>query len=181
MIKIKKIFEKIYNFFNNRYLILSIITVVISLIFIIRLFDLQIVHGQEYREKSERRMLRTEIITAPRGEIVDRNGVILATNKLSFNVELYKVNVSVEEQNESLVKLINILESNNDKIYSSFPINDDMTGFNFENEEDEISWKEEMNFDSKLDFNQIIEKYIERYALEKYDRPTQIKLIMIKF
>ncbi len=126
-------------------------------------------------------MLRTEIITAPRGEIVDRNGVILATNKLSFNVELYKVNVSVEEQNESLVKLINILESNNDKIYSSFPINDDMTGFNFENEEDEISWKEEMNFDSKLDFNQIIEKYIERYALEKYDRPTQIKLIMIKY
>lgn len=126
-------------------------------------------------------MLRTEIITAPRGEIVDRNGVILATNKLSFNVELYKVNVSVEEQNESLVKLINILESNNDKIYSSFPINDDMTGFNFENEEDEISWKEEMNFDSKLDFNQIIEKYIEKYALEKYDRPTQIKLIMIKY
>ena len=126
-------------------------------------------------------MLRTEIITAPRGEIVDRNGVILATNKLSFNVELYKVNVSVEEQNESLVKLINILESNNDKIYSSFPINDDMTGFNFENEEDEISWKEEMNFDSKLDFNQIIEKYIERYALEKYDRPTQTKLIMIKY
>lgn len=178
---IKKILEKIGNFFNNRYLILSIITFLVSIVFIIRLFNLQIVDGKEYREKSERRMLRTEVITAPRGEIVDRNGVILATSKLSFNVELYKVNVTAEEQNDALVKLIKILEENGDAISSSFPINDSKSGFNFESQEDENKWKEEMGFDTSLDFNQVIEKYIEKFELSAYDRDTQIKIIQIKY
>ena len=178
---IKKILEKIGNFFNNRYLILSIITFLVSIVFIIRLFNLQIVDGKEYREKSERRMLRTEVITAPRGEIVDRNGVILATSKLSFNVELYKVNVTAEEQNDALVKLIKILEENGDTISSSFPINDSKSGFNFESQEDENKWKEEMGFDTSLDFNQVIEKYIEKFELSAYDRDTQIKIIQIKY
>ena len=178
---IKKIVEKITNFFNNRYLILSLITICISVVFIIRLFNLQIVEGKDYREKSERRMLRTEVVTAPRGEIVDRNGVILATNKLSFNVELYKVNVSAKEQNDALVKLINILEENGDSIYSSFPINDEKSGFDFDSEEEEKKWKEEMGFDISLDFNQVIQKYIEKFALEDYDRSTQIKIIQIKY
>ncbi len=178
---IKKILEKIGNFFNNRYLILSIITFLVSIVFIIRLFNLQIVDGKEYREKSERRMLRTEVITAPRGEIVDRNGVILATSKLSFNVELYKVNVTAEEQNDALVKLIKILEENGDTISSSFPINDSKSGFNFESQEEENKWKEEMGFDTSLDFNQVIEKYIEKFELSAYDRDTQIKIIQIKY
>mgnify|MGYP000011359543 FL=1 len=178
---IKKILEKIGNFFNNRYLILSIITFLVSIVFIIRLFNLQIVDGKEYREKSERRMLRTEVITAPRGEIVDRNGVILATSKLSFNVELYKVNVTAEEQNDALVKLIKILEENGDAISSSFPINDSKSGFNFESQEEENKWKEEMGFDTSLDFNQVIEKYIEKFELSAYDRDTQIKIIQIKY
>lgn len=126
-------------------------------------------------------MLRTEVVTAPRGEIVDRNGVILATNKLSFNVELYKVNVSAKEQNDALVKLINILEENGDSIYSSFPINDEKSGFDFDSEEEEKKWKEEMGFDISLDFNQVIQKYIEKFALEDYDRSTQIKIIQIKY
>lgn len=178
---IKKVLEKISNFFNNRYLILIVITVLIAIIFIIRLFSLQIINGKEYREKSEKRMLRTEVITAPRGEIVDRNGVILATSKLSFNIELYKVNVTPEEQNEALVSLIKILEENGDSIYSTFPINDNKSGFDFDSDEEENYWKEEMGFDISLDFNQIIEKYIEKYEISKYDRDTQIKIIQIKY
>ena len=64
------------------------VVIVISVIFIATLFNLQIVNGENYREQSEKRMLRTKNITAPRGEIYDRNGVILATNKLSYDVEL---------------------------------------------------------------------------------------------
>ena len=73
------------------------VTVVVAVVFIATLFNLQIVHGDEYREQSEKRMLRTQNITAPRGEIYDRNGVILATNKLSYDVILYKVRVGAKE------------------------------------------------------------------------------------
>ena len=102
----KKISEKIMEFLNNRELVLSIIILVISGIFILQLFNLQTLEGSTYREQAEKRMVRTETVSAARGEIYDRNGVVLATNKLSYNVELYKVKVEPYEQNASIEKLI---------------------------------------------------------------------------
>ena len=160
-----------------------IVVIVISVIFIATLFNLQIVNGENYREQSEKRMLRTKNITAPRGEIYDRNGVILATNKLSYDVELYKVRVSTKEQNDGILRLVEILNENSDKVYSTFPVNDDLNGFNFENTEEEQKWKKEMKFDSPLTFDQVIDKYIEKYELQdySYNRLNQIKMIEIKY
>lgn len=160
-----------------------IVVIVISVIFIATLFNLQIVNGENYREQSEKRMLRTKNITAPRGEIYDRNGVILATNKLSYDVELYKVRVSTKEQNDGILRLVEILNENSDKVYSTFPVNDDLNGFNFENTEEEQKWKKEMKLDSTLTFDQVIDKYIERYELQDYsdNRLNQIKMIEIKY
>lgn len=160
-----------------------IVVIVISVIFIATLFNLQIVNGENYREQSEKRMLRTKNITAPRGEIYDRNGVILATNKLSYDVELYKVRVSTKEQNDGILRLVEILNENSDKVYSTFPVNDDLNGFNFENTEEEQKWKKEMKFDSTLTFDQVIDKYIEKYELQDYsdNRLNQIKMIEIKY
>ena len=81
----------------------------VGVVFIATLFNLQIINGEEYREKSEKRMLRTQNVVAPRGEIYDRNGIILATNKLSYDVILYKVRIDVKEQNEGLYRLVQIL------------------------------------------------------------------------
>ncbi len=160
-----------------------IVVIVISVIFIATLFNLQIVNGENYREQSEKRMLRTKNITAPRGEIYDRNGVILATNKLSYDVELYKVRVSTKEQNDGILRLVEILNENSDKVYSTFPVNDDLNGFNFENDEEEQKWKKEMKLGSTLTFDQVIDKYIEKYELQDYsdNRLNQIKMIEIKY
>ncbi len=160
-----------------------IVVIVISVIFIATLFNLQIVNGENYREQSEKRMLRTKNIIAPRGEIYDRNGVILATNKLSYDVELYKVRVSTKEQNDGILRLVEILNENSDKVYSTFPVNDDLNGFNFENTEEEQKWKKEMKLDSTLTFDQVIDKYIEKYELQDYsdNRLNQIKMVEIKY
>lgn len=179
----KKLGSLIMKFFNNRSLILAIITVAISCVFIGQLFNIQIVQGEQFREQSEKRMLRTENVVAPRGEIYDRNGVVLATSKLSFNVNIYKVNVDAIMQNKSIYKFIKILDRNSDKIYSAFPINEDASGFNFSSEEDEKKWKDEMKIPQDYDFNKTIEFYIDKYKLEEYseDRQTQIKIIEIKY
>ncbi len=178
----KKIYEKITNFFNNRELILSIIIVSISIIFVLQLFNLQIINGATYREQAERRMVRTESVTASRGEIYDRNGVVLATNKLAYNVELYKVQVEPYEQNNAIYELIKILESNGDSIYSSFPIKDDFSDFDFSDKESEIKWKESVNIDELASFDDVINHYIELYALTDIeDRDMQIKIIKVKY
>lgn len=110
MRNIKNKLVKLLEFFSNRELVLIVITVLISIVYVVRLFSLQIINGKEYREKSQKRMLRNEVIEAPRGEITDRNGVILATSKLSYNVLLYRVNIETEKFNESIYNVIKILE-----------------------------------------------------------------------
>ena len=130
--------NKMVKFFSNRQLILSIITILISIIYICVLFNLQVIHGEEYREQSQKKMLRTETIVANRGQITDRYGVILASSTLSYDVEIYKITCTTEELNAAVLEFVNIIESNNDSIYTTFPINEKRDGFSFKNEEEEL-------------------------------------------
>lgn len=177
----KKVYNKILTFLNNRYLVIIVLVSLISFIFIAQLFNLQVINGKEYRERSEKRMLRTEGIVAARGEIYDRNGVVLATSKLSFDLEIYKVRIDTKRQNESIYKVIDILNSNGDKIYSTFPVNDELTGFSFTTQEQENTWKKSNKINQDYTFDQVIDYYIDRYELEGYDRISQIKMIQIKY
>ncbi len=52
----------------------------IALIFIIQAWDLQVVKGGEYRDRSQKNILRSTPIFAGRGVVTDRNGVLLAWN-----------------------------------------------------------------------------------------------------
>lgn len=177
----KKLIEKISNIFANRNIILGAVTVIIGFIYIVTLFNMQVIEGKSYRDQSEKKMLRNETITAARGEIYDRNGVVLATNKWTFDLQIYKVKVTNDQQNQAIYDTIKILESNGDKIYSSFPINDEHTDFNFDNKNDELKWKKDMNIKEDFNFNQTIDYYIDRYGLSSYKREDAIKIIMVRY
>ena len=71
---------------KNRSLILLIIFSLFFVIAILRLIDLQIIHHEFYQKKSQEQ--RTRIINLPsgRGDILDRNGEILATSIDTFSV-----------------------------------------------------------------------------------------------
>ena len=75
---------------NVRYNILIIFTYIIGIIIIVQLFNLQIVHGNEYLEQANSRLTRETTIKAARGNIVDRNGILIAGNTYSYSVNLYK-------------------------------------------------------------------------------------------
>lgn len=55
---------------------------------VLRLFVLQVLEGARYRELSEGNRIRVEVLTAPRGEIRDRKGRLLADCVPSFTVTL---------------------------------------------------------------------------------------------
>ena len=61
------------------------VTGIFSLL-IVRLFMMQVVEGGKYRELSEENRIRVEVLTAPRGEMRDRKGRLLADNIPSFTV-----------------------------------------------------------------------------------------------
>lgn len=66
---------------------LMIVFSLIGFIFASRLFYMQIIKGQYYDKRSEIISSETEPIFANRGNIVDRNGVIIATNDVNPDTE----------------------------------------------------------------------------------------------
>lgn len=68
--------------------------VVVVLIFfsliILRLWSLQINHGEEYRNRADTNRVRIRQVAAPRGHILDRKGREIVTNRPSFNVVLIR-------------------------------------------------------------------------------------------
>ncbi len=52
----------------------------------LRLFELQVVLHQRYVTESRGNYLKTESIPAPRGRILDRNGVVLAKNRIAYDL-----------------------------------------------------------------------------------------------
>jgi penicillin-binding protein 2 len=59
------------------------------LVLLIALWSVQVMHGKHYGNKQEAQSLRRIRIPAARGEIVDRNGVVLANNRPSYDVAIY--------------------------------------------------------------------------------------------
>lgn len=83
--------------------------IVATLILCGRLWWLQIYQGEYLGEKARSRYLRAIVTRAPRGEILDRNGKVLATNKPSFNIALFPAEFPTDKVDmEAICKIINI-------------------------------------------------------------------------
>ena len=75
---------------NIRVNIINIIVYLIGIVLIVQLFNLQVVHGESYREQSNTRLSRASVIKAARGSILDRSGNELAGVKTESDIEIYK-------------------------------------------------------------------------------------------
>ena len=94
---------------NLRYNVLTVITYIIGIILIIQLFNLQIVHGAEYREQSNTRLTRESTIEAARGAILDRTGQELVTSDAEFSLEMYKTKVDDQTLNQDILNILLLL------------------------------------------------------------------------
>jgi penicillin-binding protein 2 len=75
---------------EKRVLIAAYIVSFIFVLFLFRLWDLQVVKGGKYKQISERNRLRVVKIPAPRGLIFDRNNNALVRNIPSFDISVVK-------------------------------------------------------------------------------------------
>ncbi|MCK5720619.1 MAG: penicillin-binding protein 2 [Thiomargarita sp.] len=74
--------------FGNRFLLAWSITLFMFLVIISRLFYLQIINYQHYTTLSEDNRIKVVSILPSRGLIYDRNGVLLAKNRISYSLEV---------------------------------------------------------------------------------------------
>ena len=68
----------------------QIVVLVFLSVCMLRLYNLQIIHGNYYRERAVNQRLRTLPIPAPRGTILDRHGRVLVDSQPIYNVVLQR-------------------------------------------------------------------------------------------
>lgn len=105
-----------------RALFCLILVVVIFLLFAFRLFDWQIVHGEEYKELSVASTSYTVASQATRGEILDVNGRPLAVNKTSYQIVINRIYLDDDQMNDVIVKLIGIMRECGAEYINELPI-----------------------------------------------------------
>ena len=90
------------------------VVILVFLLLVSRLAYLQIINYEYYWEKAEKNRLRILPITAPRGEIFDRQGRQLVTNRPGFTVSLVDLGSGYDD--ETIVRLAELLEMEEEEI-----------------------------------------------------------------
>ena len=120
--------------FKTRVNVMICLMVAFSAILVGRLFLLQIVRGADYQSNYDLKVEKTETIAATRGNIYDRNGVLLAYDELAYAVTIEDTGTyqSGKEKNEilngQLYELITNIEKRGDSINLDFGITIDANG-----------------------------------------------------
>ncbi len=125
---------------NLRFNILTIFMYVIGIILIVQLFNLQIVHGAEYREQSNTRLTRESELEAARGSIMDKSGNVLVSSKTKFGLELYRSKIDISTLNTAILNIIQVLEKYQVEYPDHFPISIDPYAYTIQGETLE-NWK----------------------------------------
>lgn len=94
---------------ERRIHISAYVVIIIFIAILLRLFDLQVIRGKEYKKIAEHNRLRIIKIPAPRGIIYDRNGNALVKNIPSFDISVVKEDIPNDSETLSaLGKLIGV-------------------------------------------------------------------------
>ena len=116
-----KLREKLFN----RYSLMIYFLVLITTMLLFRLATLTIAQGDYYRDLSDNKRVKEVYTTAPRGEIRDRHGRLLAGNVPTFTVQLLKDELNFGDRtvrNDSLLQLVRLLESDGTEYANDYPV-----------------------------------------------------------
>lgn len=164
-----------------RYNILNVIIYIVGIVLLLQLFNLQIVHGSEYRETSNTRLTREAVLKAARGDITDSSGVKLVTTKTGFSLELYKTKIDDQELNNMILKMVEILEENKDEVVDNLPIDINPYKFNMENEEEQKEWKKEYELDENANAEECFNTLKEKYKIQSENIEDIRKIMVVRY
>ena len=89
------------------------------------LYKLQIIEGAAYYEESQNKQGSEQTVTAARGNILDRYGRVLVSNRECYNLKISDKRLfsdEVEDPNAVILQMINMVEAAGDKYTDDLPI-----------------------------------------------------------
>ena len=209
----RNLFENIKEFFQilkkSRLWVLIFAFVIIFSILISRMFQLQIIMGEEYQNDYTYSIVKERTLNSTRGNIYDRNGKLLAYNELAYSITIEdngsydSTSVKNKSLNAMLAEIITEIEKNGDSITNNFKIsyNEDGTySYNVSGTAlkrfladvyGEVSYKN-LGYDAELgyDLANATPDQVREYLMtnrnkfgvsEEYDKELAYKIVVIRY
>ena len=165
---------------NSRHNQMVLFIAALIIILIVRLFVLTVVQGGEWGTRAENLTSKNIYTIAPRGQIFDRNGQLLAGNVPSFNVRFSPDGLEAEQLNAQSLELMKLFEKNGDQYVDNFPIMIDAQGkFYYTYQKTIEEWLESENmpvtFTAQQAFDELRLRYGVEEALDKYEAQSELQ------
>lgn len=175
-----------------RYKVYIVLVGIFASVIVARLFWMQIINGDTYSLQAEQKQMRSVAVKAPRGEIVDRFGKPLVTNKEGYSVQIQKTNLKKDEFDDLLLKIYRLIEEHGAEVLHTFPIEGNPMRFTFGDEyeadaqekarEDEVQWKKARDLDENMTATETVKKLAEKYGIaSKYSDEDLLRLVSLRY
>ena len=92
---------------------------------VVTLYKLQIIEGAAYYEESQNKQVSNQTVTAARGNILDRYGRVLVSNRECYNLKISDTRLfsdEVEDPNAVILEMINMVEAAGETYIDDLPI-----------------------------------------------------------
>ncbi|MEG0370031.1 MAG: penicillin-binding protein, partial [Hungatella sp.] len=122
--------EGLKKIITSRVFALAVMITFMFAMLIGKLFNLQIVHGEEALNQYISKTMKTVYTPGTRGNILDRNGNILAYNELAYSVIIQDVGAYPKNaaKNHMLLQLVQILDKHHESVEGKLEITIDQNG-----------------------------------------------------
>lgn len=157
----------------------KIILVVLSVV-LVKIVYMTTIKNSHYSEMADQKAYKQIMVQAPRGEIRDRKGVLLAGNEPQFTVQIVADSFNKagkdnkEGANKIAYSIINILEKNNETYTDEFPISivNGNYSYSFDEKINEFKNKNGIpsNYNAKDSFYFVVDSMIQNGLLILSDR-----------
>lgn len=148
---------------GSKYLVFYIIMALIFGTILSKLVYLQVYKHEDYKERADISSTRFISEKAPRGEIYDSEGNVLATNKQNYVLTYMQTEEADEKFYSSMKKIFDILKSNNEKFLDDLLLKINSNGefyFNFKTEDKESQRGVELRFKKDRGINDLVKDKI---------------------
>lgn len=152
------------------------------------LYDIQIVNEEFYKAQNNAVRTYTVSLEAARGNIVDRNGNSLVTNRQGNSIILdaayFPARTDNESRNMIIYNLINLFDSNGEEYVNNLPLQLDGDTIYFTDDEKAIATmksKDMFNLQNYATAENCFNAMVEEYGLEGLDKETALKIGGIRY
>ncbi len=160
--------------------VFAILLVIAILLYSVRIYSIQVVNAEKYTDKNNgAASVRTAVLKAPRGEILDCYGRQIAINRDGYNVVFNKAYVK-DNFNDVILTLVKVFEDAGANWKDELPIESTAPyGFKEGESTDKLISKFELAHYATAE--NCFDAMVEKYKLEDYSPDEQRKIMGVRY